>query len=175
MRRSILAAGLAVCVVLTVSSPAIAYERIGSDPNESTDFGGNIIRDIRSSILRVEPRENGRVVILVVRSYERFGDGWVITVRMDSRESDAYDRVMIMHPDFSKESPADCSVFTRAGYSRGERLAKGLFRLHGKAIRCRVPIRFFEPTRTIRWSVLSEEAGDPSAGSDRAPDRGHFG
>jgi hypothetical protein len=174
VRRSVVAW---LCVLGALASPrsAGAYELVGSDPDEPIDYGGNAIRDIRSSILRVEQRRSGRVLVLVIRSYEPLDGGWVLTASLDSAGGRAFDRILTMQPRYPGGPPARCSIFTRAGYVRYRPLAEGAFRRHGTAARCRVPIRNLAPSRPIRWSILSEEAGDPSAGNDRAPDRGMYG
>jgi hypothetical protein len=147
-------AKLVFCLILVSvmmgSEPVSAYEDIGYDPDDrpttsSPPFGDP---DVRSTVRRVERNPNGKVLVLVIRAYEDFSMYWFIDAFLDTRGGGRADHVV--HLFNGDTGPVGCSI------SRENRDRRLHFRQHGKAVFCRVPIRFLEPSKRIRWRLVSE-------------------
>jgi hypothetical protein len=171
MRRGLTTViGVALAALLLMPS-AGACRIVGTDPDDRRPLGSD--PDIRSSILEVGPRENGRFLVLVVRAFEEFGDYWTIRAYLDAqgprRRTDRADHTMVLWN--ADTGGAGCTVRERG---QGNPEERGVFRQNGRAARCRVPIRFIQPDRPIRWRLVST-SGYVKGNVERAPDHGMYG
>lgn len=167
MPRSLITlVGLALLEMLVVAPSASAYEVRGYDPDDRLAYGTD--PDIRSTILRVEPREDGRYLILVVRAYEVLSDWWRIEVRLDAQGERRAEHIMTLWN--ADTGGLGCSIHPR----RDRDAERGAFHQNGKAARCRVPIRLVKPDKPIRWKLVSESAYGEGE-RELAPNAGMYG
>ena len=156
MRRR-LALSLAVAAALASLGPAaLAYEMRGFDPDDRKAVGGD--PDIRSTILRVGPTEHGRALVLVIRAYETLSDWWTVEARLDAQGERRADHILLLWN--SDTGGAGCTIHER----RDHETERGAFHQHGRAARCRVP---------IRWRLVSTSGYDGDL--EVAPNRGMYG
>lgn len=156
---------LATVGVLVGTTPALAYEVRGFDPDDRAAIGGD--PDIRSTILRVGPTENGRALVLVVRAYETLSDWWTVEARLDAQGERRADHILLLWN--ADTGGLGCSVRER----RDHETERGAFHQNGRAARCRVPIRLVEPDEPIRWRLVSTSGYDGDL--EVAPNRGMYG
>jgi hypothetical protein len=168
MRRGVgILIGLALLgAVAVAASPATAFEVRGHDPDDRAAIGGD--PDIRSTILRVEPREDGRYLVLVVRAYEELSDWWTIEARLDAQGERRAEHILTLWN--ADTGGLGCSIHPR----RDHDAVRGAFHQNGRAARCRVPIRLVKPDEPIRWKLVSE-TGYQRGDREVAPNTGMYG
>lgn len=149
---------LAAIVALAPQS-ALAYDDTGYDAQDQSEG-----YDISSTTRRVYQGNGHRVLKVVVRIYE--GDRplddqnyvWFVEVRIDSRRGQAHDVIMnIWSEDLSGRG---CELEDR----RSRTLTEGLFRVTATTASCRVPLRFVDPGKRIRWNIHMSDDLAPNAG-----------
>lgn len=153
--------------VFVLPGTAAAYVDRGTDPDDRAPV--RFDPDIRATIRRVEPGEQRRKLAVVVRAYEDFGFLWQIDVRLDARGGPAADtRMRLWNAD---TGGMGCEVW-KCGH-RGQAV-EGAFALSADRTRCSAPIGLIEPSKRIRWRLISE-GYDEESETDRAPDVGWYG
>jgi hypothetical protein len=165
-RTSVATVGASLLATLLLIPPAHAGQVRGFDPDDRAPIGAD--PDIRSSVLSIGPREDGRFLVLVVRAYEDFLDYWVIQARFDTQGERRADHTMTLWN--ADTGGSGCSVRERG---QGNPSEDGIFRQRGRAVRCRVPIRRLEPDRSIRWRLVSD-SGYVDGNREQAPDVGMY-
>jgi hypothetical protein len=166
MRRTVVVSS--VIAVLALPATASAYVDRGTDPDDRAPVRYD--PDIRATVRKVETGSHGRRLTIVVRAYEELGIWWSIEVRMDARGGRHADTGMRLWN--ADTGGTGCDVWKRG--HRSEPL-EGRFRQAGDGARCRVPIRWIDPNKRIRWRLVSETLDPGDGETERAPNAGWYG
>ena len=152
---------LATTLAVTLARPAHAfgYRATGFDPNDRHGY----VPDISSTTRKVRAASNGhRYLTVTLRTYENLPSWWDAVIVLDTKGGSLRDSKM--HLWNNGDDGHGCEVDGRAA----------AFREHGHWARCRVPLRYVNPNKRIRWKVLSLAAFDVG-NADYAPnDRGWY-
>jgi hypothetical protein len=148
--------------------PADAYVDVGSDPQDVGD-SECCYADIRSTARRIDAIGDGRFLVITVHAYADLGEGWYLGAYLDSRTGGAADLLVSIGSADTRRG-ARC----RISDPKFQAIVDGVARAHDDVARCWIPVRFVDPRKRVRWFVVSQEGGDPSAGMDRAPDTGWY-
>jgi hypothetical protein len=156
---------VALAAVLLGSTPAanagmFGYRDTGSDPN---DVQGVRVVDVRSTTRKVWHDDEGdRWLSITIRSYDRLGPHWSFRVVIDSAHGGRQDSKF----EFTKRyAQAFCDWFVHgSGF-------EGRLSIFERRVTCRIPLRYVEPTKPIRWKLIDAGRGD---GEEFAPDQGWY-
>jgi len=152
----------------STSRAAVGYRDVGYDPNDRPVVGYD--PDIRSSLRRVYPTDDGRMLKVKVTAHERLGVWWYMEVFLDTRggpEPDA--KMFLANGDLSGRG---CSIATLRGPDHWRR---GRFRQHHRWTSCRVRAGFVKPDKRIRWRIVSPSGyEEPESTTERAPNHGWY-
>jgi hypothetical protein len=160
-RARMLAPLLGAVFVIALGNPASAfgYRATRFDPNDR----GDKRPDISSTTRKVWAASNGHSYLTVtLRTYEDLPSWFIAVVVLDSRGGPRRDLRM--------------RIWDNAGDGHGCDVdgRKGAFHQHGRWGSCRVPLRYVNPNKRVRWKVISLasfDVGNP----DYAPnDRGWY-
>jgi hypothetical protein len=169
MRSGMFASALVTSAVLSLATPASAfgYEDTGFDPNDRINNGWD--PDIASTTRKVWAAANGhRYLTVTLRAYEDFSLQWYAIISVDSRGGTLRDyRIYIGSTEFSGHG---CSVLHRGQHFR--HVKAGAFKQRHGWARCRVPLRFVQPNKRIRWKVYSPRSLQIPTSREYAPNHG---
>lgn len=157
----------------TVRGPDVLYVDVGLDPDDVPIDEGSCCQqdpDIRSTKRRVFVDE-GRWLFVNFRAYEQLLGYWKVVVRLDTRGGRRSDARMRIFDNGAGR--AGCAVRFRSEPRR-----KGEYRASsaGDRASCRVPLRWVNPNKRIRWRLFSPaglEGTEPGV-DEFAPDRGWY-
>ena len=143
-------------VGLSGSASASGHRTTGFDANDQ----GKEVPDIRSTTRKVWLASNGhRYLTVTIRTYDRMPSWFDGRVALDSRGGPLRDhRMHIWHYDANGHG---CALDRVAGW----------FKQHGHRVTCRVPLRYVQPNKRIRWRM---SLAGFDVGADYAPDRGWY-
>ena len=148
MRTRRLVPVLVSALVIAVASSASAsgYRSTGFDPNDRRD---RFRPDISSTTRKVWAAPNGHSYLTVtIRTYKDLPSWWDARVALDSRGGALRD--LRMHIWNGGDDGHGCDVDGK----------KGSFHQQGRWARCRVPLRYVDPNKRIRWKVVALAAFD---------------
>jgi hypothetical protein len=157
---------MAIVVVVCTTIPVFAfgYKDYGSDPDDRKAIGFD--PDIRATARKVWAAPNGqRYLTISFSAYEPLGIYWFVLVKVDSRGGPFADRKIQM--ENADQGGKGCWVW-RAGASRST-ARRGAFRQSRQVATCRLPLRYFQPNKRIRWKLISP-SGYVKDNVDAAPD-----
>jgi hypothetical protein len=161
---------LGLSVVLATSASAAGYRDTGLDGRESGAY-----LDVRSTTRSVFSMPDGhRSLRIVVRSWEpweTFTTFFRASVPLDTRGGPGADRTIVISVgDAGSGDAPGCRI-------QGDGSHPGTLFLNSSdgLVACTVPIRFANPTKRIRWFVVTDSFYGPTPTSkDRAPDSGWY-
>jgi hypothetical protein len=147
------------------ASSGIAYVDFGTDPEEGVPL------DVRASRRWVRHTEEGRRLVVTVRTYEGVGQGYHFKITLDSRGGHLPDFYLFVD-DTGGPRGASCDVHK---YSTKKVVAPCELRANDSVtvVRARVAARDVRPDKHIRWWVFAPPLYDDT--TDRAPDQGWYG
>jgi hypothetical protein len=192
MRRAWVSLGAALCVFVAIilgtllapnARADILWMRRGTDPLDVPCLQGPqcLGFDVQSTALRIVRVDDGRRLIVRLRSYERndLNEDWKSLVALDTRAGLKEDRLVFLNIPLGAKQPgvhSGCGV--RRPAQPGSEWRMGVYRLHqnGKVATCRLPLRWFAPDkRPIRWHVTTDNMfPEPASLIDHAPDHGWY-
>lgn len=150
MRKAKIALALALAAGLAVAAPAYGYEDTGFVPNDRRN--NRYDPDVSSTTRRVWLASNGhRYLTVTFRAYERLSYLWTVIVSLDSRGGTQRDYRIYM--DSTEFSGHGCGVLHRGQHFR--HFKGGAFKQRHDWARCRIPLRFVQPNKRIRWKLYS--------------------
>lgn len=185
-RGAIVAAAIIVLGLLpSTASAEVRWLRREFDPRDLPSCGPDCLPvpgwDVRSVTLRIRLADNGRrYLTITLRSYDPQG-GFASGIALDTKGGPRADfRAYLDQARTADELPAGpgrarCGV--RPARPESD-IRRGAFRHFndGSVATCRLPLRWVEPTRSIRWHVWTRDLfPQPWPTLDRAPDRGWSG
>jgi hypothetical protein len=159
----------------------ILWTRRGMDPLDVPCIQGQqcLGFDVRSTAVRIVRGDDGRRLIVRLRSYERSNENWKSVVALDTRAGPREDRLVFLNIPLGAKQPgvhSGCGV--RRPAQPGSEWRMGVYRLHqnGRVATCRLPLRWFAPDkRPIRWHVTTDYMfPEPYSLTDHAPDHGWY-
>lgn len=151
--NTVAVAGMVLITLTAAPRNATAYEDTGYDPDDRAVVGFD--PDIASTTRRLWSQDRGRFLSVIVRAYEEFGFYWFIDARLDSRGGPRVDfTIRLFNADMEG---AGCALFRRTG---SRQVTDGNWRQTGHGTRCVVPIRHLQPTKEIRWKLISHSGYD---------------
>jgi hypothetical protein len=156
------------------AAPHVRYTDTGLDPDDVPVDESSCCQqdpDIRATTRKVWIDDQDRKWLTVsFRAYEALDDYWAVRVRLDSRAGPRADAKMwIFDPGLGE--PPGCT-FRR----KGSTLKDGTYRASEDSARCRVPLRWAEPRKRIRWKLFSAGGGEGTGPvvDEYAPDSGWY-
>jgi hypothetical protein len=154
---------LAFTALALLPGRVLAYEDTGFDPDDRRPLGSD--PDLRSTTRTVWHGDDGRRRLRIrIQAYEPFGLWWFVEVRIDSRGGLATDFVMrIWNQD---QSGKGCSIHPRGHPGQAER---GRFGQRADRARCTVLLSTVNPTKRLRWKLVSPTGYGPPGERDVAP------
>ena len=173
MRRGLLTIiAASVLVALVPDATVLAdfgYVDHGTDPDDVSATGQRV--DIRATTRKVSQDGAGkRWLSITIRSHDPLDDGndrfWEVEASIDSYGGPVRDS-RVRFTQF--EGDRWCN------WTDGDRgWIAPLISQAGERVTCRIPLRFIEPRKRIRWRLTSPNAVRNSDEHDRAPDAGWY-
>lgn len=155
-------------LALAVPTPAAAYLDGGVDPADDVDDMMNMVVDLTSTTRRVWREDGRRWLAIRFRSSEDLDFGWNVDIRIDSRGGPNADALI---STWNRGPEGDgCNM----GLAIEPQRKIGVFRIGDRSAWCRIPLRWVDPDKRIRWRLVSyPHEGDFD--DEHAPDHGWYG
>jgi hypothetical protein len=158
--------------VATAAGSTFGYKHVGFDPDDRPIDPTSCCQqdpDIRSTMRRVWEDAGGRRWLTIkFRAYEWLIGYWSVTARLDSRGGRSYDYRLTLWDD----GLGQAGCYLRPGHRIGQYHPSE----QRDRVRCRVPLRWVEPTKQIRWRLFSPKGleGTGVRIYEHAPDHGWY-